>query len=257
MDGEARRLMVRHGEVMKATATIPVDLDSARRVGLDLESTAESLAVRVRQTAAVTDRISLEQARTDREMIGALMLRVAEFFRPMKAMAHQLHATICAREKEILEPLARVDREKVDAIKAFNDAEERERRRLEAEESGRRKREEESRAEAEAAALEKQGEHELAAAVIAEAIAAPAPVVVLPSATAGVVTFTRRYHWKFAGGPKVIAQTPPDLIRRAMALLPEEFKTIDEKKVGAYVRSMKTSARIAGLDIYYEDEPRR
>ena len=31
----------------------------------------------------------------------------------------------------------------------------------------------------------------------------------------------------------------------------------DEVKIGAYVRSMKESAKIPGIDVYYVDEPVR
>jgi hypothetical protein len=245
---------------VKQTTTSVVDFnqpDAAKRVGTDLETTATSLAVRVRETPAVVDKASLEQAVLDRQSIGEAIGRVEDFFKPLKGMAYQLWQALIAREKEILTPLRAVDCEKVDAIKAFNEAEERDRRRREAEEAAQRLRDYQAQAADEAAALEQQGEKELAAAVVAEAIAAPLPVVTLPSQTAGVVTFTRYWKWKYAGGPVDISKTPPEIVRRSMALIPEEFKCVDEKKVGSYARSMKTSGRIPGIDIYATQEPRR
>jgi len=54
-----------------------------------------------------------------------------------------------------------------------------------------------------------------------------------------------------------VKDTPPDVLRRAIAKLPIEFLTADEKKIGAYVRSMKGSGAIPGVDIFYIDEPNR
>lgn len=243
---------------MKAPAAIDFnEPNSAKHVGVELESTATSLAVRVGGSLAITDRATLEQAVIDRDQIGDAIKRVQEFFAPLKQMADKLHKAICAREREILDPLRKVDEQKAGAIREFNAAEQRERRRREEEEAAARRRDDEARAAAEAAQLEQQGEHELAAAVVAEAIAAPAPVVTLPDATAGVVTFTRRWHWKYQHGPANVAKTPPQLVMRTLALVPKEFLMLDEKKVGAYARSMKSSGHIPGVDIYYTDEPNR
>ena len=52
-------------------------------------------------------------------------------------------------------------------------------------------------------------------------------------------------------------QTPPTVIARTMKLLPREFLIPDEKKIGAYARSMKGSGAIPGVDIYYVDDPTR
>lgn len=230
---------------------------SASRVGGELATTALSLAMRVRQTATVIDVVSLEQAALDRQALGDAMKRVEEFFRPLKAMAHQLHAALCDREREILEPLRTADREKVDAIKVFHVTEQRERLRRQEAEAEARRRDDQDRAALEAAKLEQQGEHALAAAVVEEAIAAPTPVVVYPDPVAEVVSFTRYWRWKYQHGPTDITKTPPALITRTLALVPKEFLCLDEKKIGAYARSMKASGHIPGIDIYATDEPKR
>jgi hypothetical protein len=183
--------------------------------------------------------------------------RVEEFFKPLKAMADQLHKALCSREREILEPLRSADVAKVDAIKRYHLTEQRERQRRQDAEAEARRRDDQDRAAIEAARLEEQGEHALAAAVVEEAIAAPTPVVVYPDPVAAVVSFTRRWKWKYQHGPADITKTPPQLVARALALVPKEFLCLDEKKVGAYARSMKTTGHIPGIDIYAVDEPNR
>jgi len=231
--------------------------EAARLVGIQLESTALSTVDRMRGSLVITDRASLEQVTEDRATVYALIKRAEEFFKPLKALAHQLHANLCARETEILAPLRAVDREQAEAIRLFHAAEERARRAREAELAEARRVEDEARAAAAAAEYERAGEHATAAAVLAEAIAAPPPVVVLPDPHRDLVSFTRRWKWKYAGGPADVTKTPPEIMRRALAILPEEFKTADEKKIGAYARSMKSSGRIPGVEIYATDEPNR
>lgn len=245
-----------------ATATAPrIDVnqpESVKGVGAELAATTQSLAVRL-AGSAITDLASLGQAVSDRQLIGESVKRVQEFFTPFKAMAHKLHKALCDRENEILGPLLRLDAEKRTAISAFKDEQDRARQARERALVDQQRRENETRAAHEAALLEASGDREMAAAVLADAIAAPAPVVVLADETEDVegLQFTRRWLWRYAGGPKDIKQTPPQVLARTLQLIPREFLCVDEKKVGAYVRSMKNSGRIPGLEIYYVDDPVR
>ena len=99
----------------------------------------------------------------------------------------------------------------------------------------------------------------MAAAVMDEAIAAPMPIAVLPDVTRQVegLKFTRRWLWRYAGGPKEIEKTPAAIVTRAMELTPREFLRHDDKKIGAYVRAMKGTGKIPGIEIYYVDDPVR
>ena len=231
--------------------------DAARTVGGQLESTALSTVDRMRATLTITDRASLEQVTDDRGVVYGLIKQIEEFFAPLKADAHALHSKLCAREKELLDPLRTLDREQAEAIRRFHAIEDKARREREREAADKLRREAEALAAVTAAEYERAGEPETAAAVLAEALAAPPPVVVLPDVVREVVSFTRRYRWKYAGGPEDVTKTPPEIVRRTLAVLPEEYKTADEKKIGAYVRAMKTSARIPGIEIYAVDEPNR
>jgi hypothetical protein len=216
--------------------------DTARGVGGELAADTTALVTRV-GVVHVGDHTSLAQAVLDRQAIAESVKRVQAFFEPFKSSAYKLHRMLCDRENEILGPLLRLDKAMREGISAFKAAEDRARLQRERDESERRRRDDEERAAREAAHLEAAGEHALAAAVVDEAIAAPAPVVVLPDTTKGVdgLKFTRRWLWRPTNA----------------ALVPREFLCLDEKKISAYARAMKGSGAIAGIEIYYIDDPVR
>ena len=213
--------------------------DTARGVGGEFAAVTEALVARVDGT--VTTIATLEQAVLDRQDLGAAVKRVQAFFEPFKSSAHKLHKMLCDRENEILGPLLRADAALRVNISAFKAAEDRARQQRERELADERRRADEARAVREAAALETAGEHAMAAAVVAEAISAPAPVVALPDAVRAVASFTRRWKWR--------VQTE--------ALVPREFLCLDDQKIGSYVRAMKDSGRIPGIEIFYTDDPNR
>jgi hypothetical protein len=232
---------------MSAPALDVMRPETANSVGGELAVSTSALALMLAD-CRVTSMDELERAVHDRQELGAATKRVADFFTPLKTMAHRLHKALCDRENEILGPLLQLDRAKREAISVFKA--EQDRIRLEAERvaADQQRRERDAAAAHEAAALERAGERELATAVLEEAITTPAPVVALPDVTRQVsgLKFTRRWLWRYAGG-----------IARAMKLLPREFLTPDEKKIGAYARAMKGSGSIPGVEIYYVDDPVR
>jgi len=245
---------------MKAVAIDFNEPESARGVGADLATTSTSLTTRLALAdETITELGSLEQAVLDRQAIGDAVKRVQEFFAPLKQMADKLHKALCQREHEILGPLLTLDRAKRNAISEYKDAQDLARMKRERAIADAQHVEQQSRAAAEAAALESAGDHEMAAGIIAEAIAAPAPIVVLADETKAVagLKFTRRWLWRYTGGPKDTKGTPPDVVRRTMTMIPREFLCVDEKRVAAYARSMKASGRIPGIDIYHVDDPIR
>ena len=208
---------------------------------------------------AIRSLADLERAVRDRQLIADAIARVVGFFAGFKAAAHKLHKAICDRESEILAPLRALDAARRDAIGAFKAAQDRERAERERILADEQRRAREADAAAEAAALERDGEHDLAAAVVAEAITAPAPIVALPDPTRGIegLAFTRRYHWRFEGGPAEVKDTPPHVLARALALIPREFLMVDDKKLGAYARAMKGSATVPGIEFYDTADPVR
>jgi hypothetical protein len=236
--------------------TFRVTEQDADHAGAELEDTTAGLVRRLALTPRVTDAASLAQAKLDRQTLAEAIGRVETWFKPLKASAYGLWQTLCKRERTILDPLRAADQQKADDIRQYHDAEARERRRLELEAAALAKRDREREAAIEAAAVEA-SDPELAAAILEEAIAAPAPVIALPDPAAGIVTFTRRWHWKYAGGPMDRKATPPDVLARALERIPIQFHAIDDVKIGQYVRSMKGSAKIPGVDVYYTDDPNR
>jgi hypothetical protein len=231
--------------------------ETASTVGTEIAATTAQLAERL-NSGAITSVGDLEQFVLDRQDIGDAVKRVQEFFTPLKRMADQLHKALCHRENEILGPLLRLDRTKRDAISVYKSEQDRIRAAAEREQADQQRREREAAAAHEAAALERVGDHELAAAVLEEAVTAPAPVVALPDVTrVEGLKFVRRWLWKYAGGPADVRHTPPAVLARTMKLLPREFLIPDEKKIGAYARSMKGSGAIPGVQIYYVDDPVR
>jgi hypothetical protein len=232
--------------------------DTANSLAPELATSAVALAAGLAncQITAVAD---LELAVADRDRIAALKKTVVDYFAPIKSMAYKLHRTICDRENVILQPLEARDRAIRDAMSAFKVAEDRARQEREREEQDRQHREQQAAAVHEAAALEASGQAPLAAAVLEDAIQAPPPVVALPDVTRGVsgLKFAKRWKWKYTGGPADVKATPAPITARTMKLIPREFLIVDEVKVGAYVRSMKSSGSIPGIEIYSVDEPVR
>jgi hypothetical protein len=232
--------------------------ETANAVGTDLVTTTAALTDRL-AGGTVTDLPSLEQAVIDRQQLGAAMKTVEAFFAPLKQGAYQLHRALCDREGAILKPLQALDRAKVAAISAYKADQDRVRQAQEREEAERRRRAYEAQAASEAAALEAQGQPALAEAVIAEAVSAPPPVVALPDITKQVdgLRFTRTWHWRYAGGPRDVTQTPPEIRARTMRLLPRDYLTLDERKLTTFAKSMKDTARVPGIEFYCVDTPRR
>jgi hypothetical protein len=219
-----------------------IALPDPHTVGDDLAEQTTALAARMGGDAIVTV-ADHAQAVIDRREIGDAIKRVEAYFAPIKKMAHTLWRELCDRENAIVNPLRAVDGERARAISAYKVIEDERRKDAERVEADRRKAEQDRYALAEAAALERDGDRASAAMVIADAVAAPAPVVVLPDLVRTVpgAKFARRWHYRITNE----------------ALIPREYLTLDEKKLGAYARAMKASACVPGVQFYFTDDPVR
>lgn len=206
---------------------------------------------------AVVDGPSLEQAVAVRAAIGALDTEAVNYFAPEKARYFALHKAACAREKEVRAPLLALDAKVADAMRVFHAEATRQREAEERRLAEQARQEAEARATAEAAAFEQAGDTQMATAVLEEALQASPPVVALPNVTAGIATFVRRYLWRYRGGPNELAETPPAIVTRTLALIPREFCTVDERKLGIYARAMKGAGKVPGIEFYHVDDPRR
>jgi hypothetical protein len=232
--------------------------DKAKAAGKEVAEAAGALIKRVTAgPMTIENAAGLQQAVLDREEIGARQKAVTEFFAPLKSAAYTLHRTICGRENEILEPLAKLDAVIKTSMSLYKAKVDKERREQEAREAALRKQEDEARAAQEAAVLESQGEHTLAQAVLEEAIAAPAPVVALKDETAGIATFREVHRWRYSGGPKELEQTPAEVRARTMRLIPREYLVVDESKLTAIAKAAKGTLQIPGVDFYTDQVPIR
>jgi hypothetical protein len=196
------------------------------------------------QAIRVADAGTYELAAERLKGLRALGRKIEAFFDGTKdnpgpaAQAHALWKKLTGQRGEAIRPIeAECTRLTVEMSrwKAEQD-------RLAREEAARRSREEQELARSvaleEAATLEAQGMPEEAAAVVEQAIAAPAPVVHIVPAAPKVDGVSHRENWKF----EVIDANA----------IPREYLSIDEKKLGAVVRALKGSTRIAGIRVYPE-----
>lgn len=115
-----------------------------------------------------------------------------------------------------------------------------------------------ARQKEEAKQLEKQGQKDLAAAVKNTPIAAP--VVNLPSAVPTVQGLTYRtvWKWRIAGCSDIYGgRKDKDARKRAAKLIDRQFVDIDDAAITAYVNNQRSAAKLAGIEVYSEQEPVR
>lgn len=222
--------------------------DKAATLGTDLD-TANRLVVSKLANVKIASDADLQQAVLDRQDLGDRAKRVSEFFKPFKDMAYKLHKTLCDRENEVLGPILTLDRTLASLMSAYKAAKDRERRAEEQRIAEERHKVEQTRLLEEAAVLEAQGDGGLAAAVVEQAITTPAPVVVLADTTKSVVGLKFRRTWKWRAANNDLG--------RALQLVPRDYLTLDETKLNGYARSMKETAKIPGIEFYFEDVPVR
>jgi hypothetical protein len=232
--------------------------NAVKDAGGDLAAVGLALEQRIvlQPIASLAD---LEDAVRTRTEIGAFVKRVQEYFAPLKAMAHKLHKALCDRERQLLDPLERLDVAKRNAISAYKVEQDRVRREQERVLQEQARREAEAQAAAEAARYELAGEKEMAAAVLDEAIATPPMAIVLPDETKQVegLRFRRRFCWCYAGGPQEVDRTPPEVIARTLELIPRQYLTIDEPRMWALARAAKGTAKVPGIVFFHVDDPVR
>ena len=158
------------------------------------------------------------------------------FNKPEKQQIDRLKRMILDREQQIDEPWARAEQAVLKpAIGKFEM--ERDRKRREAEErlreEARRRAEDEKLAQA--AELEKMGEKEAAQRVIEQPIAPMAAVLPKVEQPQGI-SYTERWFFEIVNA----------------GLIPNEYRVIDEKKIGGVVRSLKGETKIPGIRVYME-----
>jgi len=172
----------------------------------------------------------LREIRTERKTI-------TETFETARAAADEAHKAIVGTIKKYQAPREEAQRIVDGKMKVWRDDEERERR---AEEDRLReiaRKEEEDRQIAAAAQLEAEGRKQEAEAVLNAQVQAP-PVVV-PKVVPKLDGVSVRVLWKH----RIVNK----------ALVPDEWKIIDDKALAAHARSMKDVARVPGVEFYSEE----
>lgn len=213
-----------------------------------------------RETMSITERVHAMVITNDQDYawagvffkrIKSARKAVEETFRPVIDSAHKAHRAAIDALKKHDDPLAAAQKIADRKISDYDLKKKQEARRIEAErmaearrkaeaEAEARRREEEDRRLAQAAELQANGDAEAAEVLLDAPVQVEvAPVVIEPVQAAPKIEGMHfRTNWKFR-------VTNP-------AMVPEEYKVIDEKKIGAVVRALKDACRIPGVEVYSE-----
>lgn len=195
---------------------------------LSLQKTAETMLINSSEEYQIATEF-LIKCRQSRKKID-------EFCDPVISAAHDAHKAALAQKRKLTDPVLVAEKIITPKINAYRQEQDRirraeeERLRLEAQ-----KKAEEERL-AQAIEAEKQGD-QLSADILVETPVVAAPVFVAPTVPK-VEGISDREVWKF----KVVNP----------ALVPNEYKIIDESAIGKVVRALKDRTSIPGIQVYPE-----
>ena len=203
---------------------------------LDTVEIARESSQVVKQADAmiVADVGGYEQASVFLRMVKTVADKIEELYGPRIASAYALHKGLLSDKKKFTDPLDRASGNVKGKMQAWSMEEERKRRQEEAGIREQLRREEEDRRLEEAVQLEKDGHGQRAATILAEPI--EAPPIVLPAAVPKVEGVSTRTDWKF----RVVDASK----------VPDEYKLVDEVKIGKVVRALRESTNIPGIEAY-------
>jgi len=169
--------------------------------------------------------------------IKGVRKQVDEMFDPAVKAAYESHRKMVALKRQFTDRLDTVERDLKGRMISYQNEQKRiaDERESQLRESLRKKEEEEKLATA--IRLEETGDKEGADAVMQEEVVVPS-VIVQPDIpqTDGIST---RKVWKF----RIVDA----------AKIPAQFLCVDEKKLGAYARSMRETAAVPGVEFYAEE----
>ena len=174
--------------------------------------------------------------------IKALRQKIADTFDPHVRRAHEAHKALVREKSDAEAPLSEAERIIKNALVAFDQEQERLRREEEARQRELARVAEEARVLEQAAAMEieahEYGDTGLAAeaeALIQRPIQAP-PIAPVAKATPKVAGISMRTVYKF----RIVNA----------ALVPRQYLTVDEQKIGGVVRALGQAANIPGVEVY-------
>jgi hypothetical protein len=207
---------------------------SLKKMPVTLEVQGTELLDRAKTVTAITTRDQYEAAVELVKDLKRMQKAVFDHHEPMRIKAQETKDAVLAARDKLLKPLERAERFIKGLGGVFLNAEELARKQEEARLLGERRRQEEEARLAQAGALEDAGEHEAAAAVISHPINV-APAVLERPKVDGVST-PRRWKYRITN----------------MDLIPDVWWSLDEKRLGEYVRSVGDQASIPGIEVYEE-----
>jgi hypothetical protein len=174
---------------------------------------------------------------------GNILLTIKDIRKKIEATFKPIKQKFDAAKKEVLDQEKAADRPLIEAenwikplISGYLIEQEKIRQAEERRLQEQARKEEEERLLLEAIEAEKNGQQDEAQAIIDAPVQAP-PVVV-PKAVPKVEGISMRENWKF----RITSEKA----------IPREFLKVDEVKIGAYVRAMKSAGNIPGVEIYNE-----
>lgn len=206
------------------------EVRQAREMGLTTINRASELS------RAIVDNKTLAEAADFMIEIKRRRKQWAEWNKPAKQKLDALKKELLQREQQIDEPMERAENEILKpSISKFMAEQERKRKEEEDKQRAQARKEEEDRRLESARKLEESGDKEMADAVLD--IPIPVAPVVIPRAEAPVGVQLRD-AWRY----EVVDAN----------LVPREYLTIDDKKIGGVVRALKSETNIPGVRIYCE-----
>ena len=204
----------------------------------DVQKQSQEHAMRAKELAvAIKNDASYRDAAEYLIQVKGFRKRVEEVFGPIVKSSHAAWKAACDLRKTADAPLDKAETILQPALDKFR----REQERIRAEKEAKLQAEARKRAEDErlAAAIEadKNGKSEEAEALIQAPV--QTPVVVLPKQTVKIEGSKIRRNYKFR-------------VKNA-AIVPNEYKIVDEVRVGSVVRAMKEQTNIPGIEVFWEE----
>lgn len=185
----------------------------------------------------VVDAETYQQAGEVLIAIKGLRKEIGAAFDPIIKKAHEAHKEAKAQKDRAEAPLIEAENIIKPALAAYDREQERIRREEEERQREIARQAEEERRLREAEQAEKEGRNEEAQAIIEEPVYVPP--VVLERTTPKVQGISMQKVWKF----RIVNP----------ALVPRDYMTPDQVKIGGVVRATKGSIQIPGVEIYSDD----
>ena len=184
----------------------------------------------------IFDTVSVSRATHFLKDIKSVQDEINEAFDPIIQAQHQAHKKSLETKRKYSLPLLKAEGIVKEKIKDYHLEQERIRREEEARLYREAKKAEEERLLQMAMQAEKAGDTEEAEAILKNPV--NAPVISLSSKTKGK-GISYREVWKFR--------------IKNVDLIPNTYKVVDERKIGAVVRALKDKTNIPGIEVYCDN----